>query len=76
MKAAFHSALATERKAKKFEGLTNDDPSVMAIAARRQVKQVTATTQREQTLVMADLNQIAADGMQPTYTAFNNAHSL
>ena len=65
LKEAFDRALASERKAKKFEGLTDDDPSVMAITARRQVNQVTATTQREQTPVMADLNQIVADGMQP-----------
>ena len=63
MKEAFDSALAAERKAKKFEDFTDDDPSVMAITARRQVNQVTATTQREQTPVMADLNQIVADGM-------------
>ena len=54
-----------------FEGLTGDYPSVMAITARRQVNQVTATTQREETLVMADLSQIVADGMQQTNTAFN-----
>ena len=71
MKEAFDSPLAAERKAKKFEGLTDDDPSVTAITARRQVNQVTATTQREQTPVMADLNQIVGDGMQPTNTAFN-----
>ena len=64
-------ALAAERNTKKFEGFTDDDPSVMAITARRQVNQVTATTQREQTPVMADLNKIVAGGMQPTNTAFN-----
>ena len=31
LKEAFESA---ERKAKKFEGLNDDDPSVMAITAR------------------------------------------
>ena len=71
MKEAFDSALASEGKAKKFEGLTDDDPSGIAITARRQVNQVTAITQREQIPVMADLNQIVADGMQPTNTAFN-----
>ena len=71
LKEAFDSALAAGRKAKKFKGLTDDDPSGMAITARRQVNQVTATTQREQTPVMADLNQIVADGMQPSNTAFN-----
>ena len=71
LKEASDSALAAERKAKKFEGLTNDYPLVMAITARRQVNEVTATTQREQTPVKADLYQIVADSMQPTNTAFN-----
>ena len=48
LKEAFDSALAAEIKAKTFEGLTDDDSSVMAITARRQINQVTATTQREQ----------------------------
>ena len=71
LKEAFDNALAAERKAKKFKGLTDNGPSVMAITARRQVNQVTATTQMEQSSVIADLKQIAADGMQPTNTAFN-----
>ena len=64
-----------KESAKKFEGLTDDDPSVMAVTARRQVNQVTATTQRDQTADMADLNQIVADGMQPNNTAFNRQNS-
>ena len=46
LKEAFNSALAAEQKAKKFEGLTDDDPSVMAIMARRQVNQVAVTTEK------------------------------
>ena len=37
LKEAFDNALAAERRAKKFEGLTDEDPSVMTITARRQV---------------------------------------
>ena len=48
LKEAFDSALAAERKAKKFKGLTGDNLSVMAITARRQVNQVMATSENEQ----------------------------
>ena len=47
LKEAFDSALAAERKAKKFKGLTDDDPSVMAITAKRQVNQVMATSEND-----------------------------
>ena len=58
--------MAAERKAKKFKGLTDDDLSVMAITARRQVNQVMATSENEQIPDIADLNQTAIDGTQPT----------
>ena len=63
--------MATERKAKKFEHLTDDDPSVMAITARRQVNQVMATSKNEQMPDIADLNQTAVDGTQPNNAKFN-----
>ena len=47
-----------------FESLTDDDPSVMAIMARRQVNQVAVTTKKEQTPVMANLDPITAEGAQ------------
>ena len=71
LKEAFDSALAAERKAKKFEGLTGDDPSVMAITARRQVNQVMATSENEQMPDIAHLNQTAVDGTQPTNAKFS-----
>ena len=71
LKEAFDSALAAERKAKKFEGLTDDDPSVMAISARRQVNQVMATSENKQMPDIADLNQTAVDGTQLTNAKFS-----
>ena len=71
LKEAFNSALAAERKAKKFKGLTDDDLSVMAITARRQVKQVMATYDNEQMPDLTDLNQTAVDGTQPTNATFS-----
>ena len=62
--------MAAERKAKKFKGLTDDDPSVMAITVRRQVNQVMATSENEQMSDIADLNQTAVDGTQPTNDKF------
>ena len=63
--------MAAEWKAKKFKGLPYDDPSVMAITARRQVNQVMATSENEQMPDIADLNQTADDGTQPTNAKFS-----
>ena len=63
--------MTAERKAKKFKGLTDDDPSVMAITAKRQVNQVMATSDNEQMPDIADLNQTAVDGTQPTNDKFS-----
>ena len=71
LKEAFDSALAAERKAKKFKGLTDDDPSVMTITARRQVNQVMATSENEQMPDIVYLNQTAVDGTQPTNAKFS-----
>ena len=65
LKEAFNSALAAERRAKKYEGLTNDDPTVMAIHARAQVNQTTATMSREPRNT-AELNQVAVDSKRAT----------
>ena len=46
LKEAFDSALAAERKAKKFEGLTDDDPTVMAVQAG----------------ISAEINQVVSSG--------------
>ena len=71
LKEAFDSALAAERKAKKFKGLTDDDPLVMVITARRQVNQVMATSENEHMPGIADLNQTAVNGTQPTNAKFS-----
>ena len=60
LKGAFYSAPVAERKAKKFECLTDGDPSVMAVTARQQVNQVAAAAKMEQSTV--ELNQLAIDG--------------
>ena len=64
LKEAFDSALAAEQKAKKFEGLTDNNPSVMTITARKQVNQVAVTTQREQTPMIANVDHITTDAAQ------------
>ena len=43
----------------------------MAITARRQVNQVMATSENEQMPDIADLNQTAVDGTQPTNAKFS-----
>ena len=68
--------MAAERKAKKFEGLTDDDPSVIAITARRQVNQVMATSENEHMPDIADLNQTAVGGTQPPNAKFSRQKFL
>ena len=58
-------------KAKKFEGLTDDESSVMAVTARRQVNHVMATSEDEHMPDIADLSQTAVDGTQPTNAKFS-----
>ena len=43
----------------------------MAITARRQVNQIMATSENEQMPDIADLNQTAVDGTQPTNAKFS-----